>query len=284
MNDPKVIKDDSARSPFAGCFILIAAVAVMVFLIGFSVLTLFRQFNEIAKFTGEKPVPIELVSLENREADLNALAERVEHFRQQLDSDKETSLALSADDLNLAIAAYEPFKELRGTFRVTGIDAKTLSAAISFPLNGKPRLTRDGENGVVTSDSRYLNGTLFAVPHLLKREVVLSLDRIEVPGKKVAPEFTDQMSPYRITERYLKDPLIGPAMAKLTRVEISDGKVVLIRKPGENPVDLITNDQVDSASGRLFKTLGIAAACFLAFAGIIVLIGVRAKARKERNP
>ncbi|GAA5125923.1 hypothetical protein JIN84_14815 [Luteolibacter yonseiensis] len=284
MNDSKVIKDDSARSPFAGCFIFIAAMLVMVFLIGFSVLTLFRQFNEIAKFTGEQPVPIEITSLENREAEINALSERVEHFRQQLDGTEETSLALSADDLNLAIAAYEPFKELRGTFRVTSIDDKNINATISFPLNGKPRLTREGESGTITSDSRYLNGTMVAAPHLLKREIVLSLDRIEVPGKKVAPEFTNQMSPYRITERYLKDPLIGPAMAKLTRVELSGGRVMLIRKPGENPVDLITNDQVDSASGRLFKTLGIAAACFLAFAGIIVLIGVRAKARKARNP
>lgn len=286
MNDSKVTKDESARSPFAGCFILIAAVVVMIFLIGFSVLTLFRQFNEIAKFTDEKPVSIEITSLENREADLNALSERVESFRQQLDGDKETSLTLSADDLNLAIAAYEPFKELRGTFRVTSIDEKTINIAISFPLNGKPRLTRDEEKekGVITSDSRYLNGTLFASPHLLKHEVVLSLDRIEVPGKKVAPEFTNQMSPYRLAERYLKHPLIGPAMAKLTRVELSDGKVVLTRKPGENPADLITNNQVDTATGRLFKTLGIAAACFLAFAGIIVLIGVRAKAQKERNP
>ena len=56
MNQPKPVKDDSARSPFAGCAILIAALAVMVFLIGFSVLTLFRQFNEIAKFTDTKPV------------------------------------------------------------------------------------------------------------------------------------------------------------------------------------------------------------------------------------
>ena len=62
MNQPKPLKDDSARSPFAGCAILIAALVVMVFLIGFSVLTLFRQFNEIAKFTGDKPVPIEVSS------------------------------------------------------------------------------------------------------------------------------------------------------------------------------------------------------------------------------
>ena len=43
---------------------------------------------------------------------------------------------------------------------------------------------------------------------------------------------------------------------------------------------MITDEQVDSASGRLFTILGIAAACFLVFAGIIVLIGIRAKARK----
>lgn len=281
MNKLKASKDDSARSPFAGCAILIAALAVMVFLIGFSILTLFRQFNEIAKFTGEKPVPVEVTSLENQEAALNRLAERVEAFRQQLSGDTEASLALTADELNLAIAAYDAFKELRGTFRVTTIEGENLRIAISFPLNGKPRLTREGERGWLASDSRYLNGTMVARPTLLKREVVLSLDTIEVPGKKVAPEFIDQMSPYRITERYLLDPVLGPAMAKLTRVEVTGGKIVLTRKPGETPADMITDKQLDSAAARLFKVVGIAAACFLTFAGIIVFIGVRAKARKR---
>lgn len=281
MNKPKAIKDDSARSPFAGCAILITALAVMVFLIGFSVLTLFRQFNEIAKFTDGKPVPIEVTSIENQEAALNGLAERVEAFRQQLAGDSEASLALTADDLNLAIAAYDAFKELRGTFRVMSIGEENLRIAISFPLNGKPRFARDGEPGWIASDSRYLNGIMVARPTLLKREIVLSLDTIEVPGKKVAPEFIDQMSPYRITERYLLDPVLGPAMAKLTRVEVAGGKIVLTRKPGEIPADRITNAQVDSASTRLFTVLGIAAACFLAFVGIVVLIGLRAKARKR---
>ena len=281
MNKPG--KDDSARSPFAGCAILIAALAVMVFLIGFSVLTLFRQFNEIAKFTAEKPVSIDVTPVENQEAALNDLAERIEAFRQNLAGDTEAKLALSADELNLAIAAYDAFKELRGTFRVLGIDAGQMRIAISFPLNGKPRFARDGETGWIASDSRYLNGTLIARPNLLKREIVLSLDSIEVPGKTVAPEFIQQMSPYRITERYLLDPVIGPAMAKLTRIEVLDGKVVLIRRPNENPVDRITDQQVDSASGRLFTTIGIAAACFLTFAGIVVFIGVRTKARKARD-
>lgn len=280
MNPPNTSKDDSARSPFAGCAILIAALVVMVFLIGFSVLTLFRQSNEIAKFTVEKPVPIEVTPITNQEAAINDLARRVEAFRQQLAGDAATSLSLTADDLNLAIATYDTFKELRGTFRVLAIEGDKLRIAISFPLNGPPRLAREDESGWMTSDSRYLNGTMVARPALLKREVVLSLDTIEVPGKQVAPQFIEQMSPYRITERYLTDPVIGPAMAKLTRVEVIDGKIILSRNPNENPADRITDKQVDSASNRLFKTLGIAAACFLAFAGIIVLIGIRAKARK----
>lgn len=279
MNQPKAVRDESARSPFAGCAILIAALAVMVFLIGFSVLTLFRQFNEIAKFTAEKPIPIEVSSLENKEPELNNLAERIEVFRQQLAGDGETSLALSADDLNLAIATYDAFKELRGTFRVVRIEGETLHIAISFPLNGKPRLARKEEPGWIASDSRYLNGTLVARPHLLKHEVVLRLDAIEVPSKKVAPEFIDQMSPYRITERYLADKVIGPAMAKFTRVKVTNEKVVLTRMPHEIPADMITDAQVDSGSRKLFTTLGIAAALFLTFAGIIVWIGLRAKAR-----
>ena len=61
MTPSKPDRDASTRSPFAGCAIFIAAFAVMVFLIGFSTLTLFRQFREIAKFTDEKPLPIDVI-------------------------------------------------------------------------------------------------------------------------------------------------------------------------------------------------------------------------------
>src|SRR5688572_3882799 len=157
MNPSSTSKDDSARSPFAGCAILIAALAVMVFLIGFSVLTLFRQSNEIAKFTVGKPAPIEVTPIHNQEAALNELARRVEIFRQQLAGDAPTSLSLTADDLNLAIATYDAFKELRGTLRVLAIEGDKLRIAISFPLNGPPRLAREDEPGWIASDSRYLN-------------------------------------------------------------------------------------------------------------------------------
>jgi hypothetical protein len=269
--------DASARSPFAGCAILIAALLVMVFLIVFSILTLFRQFNEIAKFTAEKPVALEVSPLENQEAALNDLAERIESFRQQLAGDVQATLALTPVEMNLAIAAYAPFKDLRGTFRVLNAEGDTLRIAISFPLNGKPRLAREGETGWLTSDPRYLNATLVARPELLKREVVLKLDNLEVPGAAVPREFIEQMSPYRITERYLAHPELGPAMAKMTRVSIADGRLVFTRTPGETPADVISDAQVDSASSRFFTILGVAASLFLVFAGIIIFLGLRRK-------
>lgn len=279
MNRPTSSSEATARSPFAGCAILIAALFVMVFLIGFSIVTLFRQFNEIAKFTGEKPLPVQVSPLENQEAALNSLAERIEAFRQQLPGTGEATLALTPDELNLAIAAYEPFKDLRGTFRILSADDGILRIAISFPLNGKPRLAREGEGGWITSDSRYLNGILIAKPALLKREIVLKLDNIEVPGRAVPREFIEQMSPYRITERYLVDPVLGPAMGQLTRVGVADGKLVFARVPGEIPADVIGKEQVDSATTNFFVILGIAACVFLLFAGVVVMIGLRAKAK-----
>jgi hypothetical protein len=166
---------------------------------------------------------------------------------------------------------------LRGTFRVTGVDGGVMRIAICFQLNGKPRLSREGEVGWMSADPRYLIGTLVARPALLKREVVLQIDQIEVEGAAVPPEFIGHMSPYRLAERYLGDPVIGPAMAALTRVEISDGRLVFIKKPGEVPGDEIGRGEVDSSSRRLFTIFGIAATCFLSIAGLVVFMGMRKK-------
>jgi hypothetical protein len=270
----------NARSPFAGCAILIAALAVMVFLVVFSTWGLFRQYHEIVKFTAARPSPVEVSPLDGRDRDLIALAEKVERFRQDLGGEDEATLALTPDEINLAIAAYEPFAELRGTFRVIVVEGQALRIGISFKLNGKPRLARKGEQGWLASDPRFLNASLLARPRLLGRELVLKLDAIDVADAKVPVEFMEQMSPYRITERYLSDPVIGPAMAKLTAVEVSEGRVILRRKPGEMPGDRISDEQVDAAGSRLFTVLGVIACGFLALVGLLVFVGLRAKGRR----
>lgn len=267
----------TARSPFAGCAIFICVFVMMIFLIVMSVVTFFRQYAAIEKFTFEQPAPVEVSSVEDREAELNQLAERLENFRQQLIDDKDTSLALTADDINTALAVYEPLKELRGTFRVREIGDKDIRIDVSFPLNGKPRLSRDGEGGMFTTDNRYLNGTLAATPELFEGEVVLQISAIEVPGKTVVPEFVERMSPHRITERYKTDPVIGAAMKKLTGLSLADGTLILRRQEGEKILTTIDDKQVDSAAGRMFKFFAIGASFFLLFAAVIIFLGLRRK-------
>jgi len=278
-NEPKGVGD---KSPFAGCAILIAAVLVMVFLIGFSISVLFRQFNAIAKFTGEKPAVIELVPIEGREEELNKLAEKIEAFRQAAGDEESAELELNAEELNLAIAAYEDFKDLRGTMKVSEITSEAIRMEISFQLNGKPRLSKEGEGGWITSDPRYLNGTIVAEPGLLKREVVLQIRDIEVPGAEVAEQFIAQMSPYRIAERYVGDSGIGAVMPELTNVTLKQGAILFEKKAGEIAKDTVTNEQVDAASKRFFTFLGIAASIFLFFVAIVIFVGLRLKKKRDR--
>jgi hypothetical protein len=273
------ISDDktSDRSPLSGCAILLTALMVMVFLVVFSVMTLFRQYDEIVKFTSAEPKALEIESIENRKTELNALKGRMILFHEGLMGDGEASLALTPDEINLAINAFDAFRDLRGNFRVVGIDGDKLRIAICFRLNGKPRLGRPGEDAWMTSDPRFLIGTLVARPALLKREVVLRIDTIEVEGASVPEGFIGQMSPYRLAERYLEDPLLGPAMAALTSVKVVDGCLVLSKKPGEVPADEIGRDEVDSSGRRLFTVFGIVATGFLSVAGLVVFLGLRKK-------
>lgn len=271
----------SEKSPYAGCAILIAALLVMVFLIGFSISVLFRQSNEIAKFTAEKPIVVEVEPLEDREAELNRLAEKLETFRLAVDDDESAAMELTAEEMNLAIAAYEPFKDFRGTLRVASITPEEIQLEISFQLNGRPRLAKEGEGGWITADPRFLNGTMIAEPGLLNRELVLQLSDIEVPGKNVAPEFVAQMSPYRVAERYVGGEGIGGVMSKLTSVELGEGTVRFVKIAGVTPKDTVTNDQVDAASQRLFLFFGIAASLFLLFVAFVIFLGLRLKKRNE---
>jgi hypothetical protein len=269
----------SDRSPLSGCAILITAVLVLVFLMVFSVLTLFRQYEEIVKFTASVPRQLETSAIENRRAELDTLKGKIVLFHEGLLSGEgDVSLELTPDEINLAIDAFDVFRDLRGNFRVVRIDDDKLEIAICFRLNGKPRLGRKDEGLWVTSDPRYLIGTLVSRPALLKHEVVLQIDAIEVDGAQVPEGFIGQMSPYRLAERYISDPILGPAMSSLTSVRVEDGCLVFSKRTGEVPGDEIGRGQVDSSGRRLFAIFGTVAVVFLAVAGLVIFLGLRKKA------
>ena len=271
------------KSPFAGCAIFITVLAVVVFLIVFSVVVLFRQSNAISKFTDTKPTKAQIESIEDREQELNKIAEKIERFRISVMDGKSSVLELSVEELNLAIATYDAFKEMRGMLRVREITQDRMTFDISFKLNGRPRLAKKEEGAIVTSDPRYLNGILITEPSLMNNEVVLKVRDIDVTSGEVAKEFIEQMSPYRIAEKYVGDSDIGKVMATLTQVELADGVIRFVKVEGEITKDNFTNEEVDQSSHRLFKALGIAASIFLFFVAIIIFLGLRSKKRQGNS-
>lgn len=271
----------TARSPFAGCLILILALLMLLFLIGFSAWMPFRQAAEIEKFTAAAPAPLAIEPIEGNEARVNPLVERLETFRQQLHGDSAVAarIELDAADLNLAIAAFEPVQELRGSFRVREIAGDHLLIDICYKLNGRPRLARDDEEGTFASDPRYLIGTLKGRPQLMRRELVLKVDALDIPGAAVPEGFMNHFETLRIFEGSLKHPTLGPAMAAMTRAEVSGGKLVLSRIPGETPPDQVSDADMRQGGGRLITWLGIGASLFLAFAALMVFVGIRKQRR-----
>ena len=267
----------TARSPFAGCLILILALLMLVFLIGFTAWMPFRQATEIEKFTVAAPTPLAIDPIEGNEPKVNDLVARLEAFRNGLQDDatKPARIELSADDLNL--------EELRGSFRIREITADALLIDICYKLNGRPRRTKEGEEGLMSSDPRYLIGTIKGHPQLMRRELVLKVDALEVPGSVVPEGFMNHFSTLRIFEKSLKDPLLGPAMAAMTRATLEDGKMILARIPGEVPPDVVSDADFKKGGGRLITWLGIGACAFLAFAALMVFYGVRRQKKAERE-
>ncbi len=270
----------TARSPLSGCAILIGGVLMLVFLIGFSIWTPFRQAAEIERFTRESPVELEVEPVEGNPA-AEALRTRIRAFGEQLEEGEgEVRLGLGAEELNLAIALYPAMEELRGTFRVREIDDESMRIDICYGLNGRPRLARDDEEGFVTSDPRYLVGTIHGHPVLSGRELVLRVDELEVEGAEIPEGFMGHFSTLRLFEASKTDPEIGPAMARLTRAGIEDGRLVVARVPGEEPPGVVSDEAFRRGGSRIATFLGFGTLLFLLVAGTFAYRGYRRQLRE----
>lgn len=271
----------TARSPLSGCAILIAAVLMLLFLIGFSIWVPFRQADEIEKFTQPEPAPVPVVSLEDHENAATGLVEQLEVFRSALAGEETPArVELTALDLNLAIATFPQLEELRGTFFVREIAEDHLVIDICYRLNGRPRLARDGEPGPIAADPRHLVGTLHARPLLTNREFALDVIGLNVPGAEVPAGFMGHFSTLRIFERHLQDPVIGPAMGKLTRASLENGRLILARTPGEVPPNVVSDENFLASGAKIALFLVIGLLAFLLLGGVVLFFSYRARLRQ----
>jgi hypothetical protein len=261
-----------ARSPFAGCLILLILASVAIFLISVSAYSLIQQNKEIDAFTASAPTPLTLPMIEGNEAELNDLHARLQRFRDGLISSPEetTSIELTVADLNYVLATMSPLQDYRPYFSIKEIRDGAIIADHTRPMNGMPG------SGV----KRYLNGVVTLKPLLAENMLVFQVAELSVPGKTVPREFIAQIPPYRLGMDMQKDPLLGPVLEKLTAMEAVAGKLILRRLPGEVSQATVTDQQVDSAFMRILRVLVCG---FLIIAGLGIFFGLRAKAKKERS-
>ena len=174
-------KEISTKSPFAGCTIVIVGICTMIFLVVFVVWNLFKLDSEIEKFTTDTAVDTPVPELIDHAAAFNAFKAKLEIFKDAVGKEEDADLSLTPEEINIAIAAHDEFKDLRKTFSITSIEDDKLHIQISFPLRGKP----------MSGTMRYLNGTMIATPTLSGDEIVLTIEKIIVP---VAPKWKTHLT------------------------------------------------------------------------------------------
>ncbi|MDP0492444.1 MAG: hypothetical protein Q7Q71_15465 [Verrucomicrobiota bacterium JB023] len=215
-----------SHSPFAGCSIIIVAIVMMVFLVGFTIWSLFKVDAAITEFTQDEAVQTIVPDPAQYEKEFNDLSRRLEGFASNLSLGKKAELELTPLDLNLAIASYDRFKALRHTFSVAEIKEDEVAITIAYQLGSRPL----GEG-----KPRYLNGTMYGVPRLDTGHILLDLSRIDSLKGEVPEQFVAQLSDHQITAPYLEDKTIGPYLKQLTRLELTPGALIVEADPATAP-------------------------------------------------
>ena len=265
VNEPDPVQ---AQNPGAGCIIMIVALTSLAFLIGFGVWSLFKQHREITKFTGKSPQEIALPDLESNASAMIQLNAALETFRTEAGNKRAATLRLSPEDINLALAAFEDFGELRRTFSVKKITKDELHIEISFRMRGSP---------LNSDDYRYLNGTMITQPELSGGEIFFNVDRIEVPGKTVPDGFVGVFSPYRPAQVYLaNEEGVGPWMRQLTSLNLEEGFLTLSIEPSELPPE---SEPAEIQFGHILRAVILFTVVVLAFVATAIFAFKKSRAR-----
>ena len=120
-------EEQAARSPFAGCLILIVMGLVILVLISSAAYFLKKQTSSFVEFTEEEAKPTPVLKLEGREQAVNSLSNRLRHFAHEIENKRAAEIELSAEDLNLAVAQFDDLKNFRGQLSIESITPDLIS-------------------------------------------------------------------------------------------------------------------------------------------------------------
>jgi hypothetical protein len=208
---------------FYGCIIASVLAVLMLILLGILAFVAYRAMTQyIEQYTSTTPVTLPKVDMP--EEARQALKDRVEAFRKAVNAGTPSEpLVLTSDDLNVLISENE---DLKGAIYVT-VEGDEVKGKVSFPLD---------KLNIGMVRGRYLNGEADLKASLKDGVLIVTLDSIEVNGKRPPEEFLQGMRQQNLAKDAYKDQQTAEMMRKLESLEIKDGKIILkVRaKPGDS--------------------------------------------------
>jgi hypothetical protein len=170
----------------------------------------------VTEYTDTRPLELPAVSFSPEQQD--ALKNKIDTFKAALnDKGAAPPLHLSADEINALIAED---RELKGHAHVA-IEDNRVKAMLSLPMD---KLPLPGAAG------RYLNGTALLNVAVVNGQLFVTAQSVEVKGKPLPEDFMAGVRSRNLAEGAIKDPQTAALLAKIERLEVKAGEVIITPK------------------------------------------------------
>jgi hypothetical protein len=210
---------------FYGCIIASILAVLFAILMAVGAFLLYRFFGQMVnEYTSTAPQPLPTIEMPAEQ--VKTLKDRVEAFRKAVEAGTPTEpLVLTSDDLN---ALIDDNPELKGVIYVK-VENDAVKGQVSLPLD---KLEISMVRG------RYLNGEAEFKASLSNGVLIVTLESIEVNGKKIPDDFMKELRKQNLAKDAYKDEKTSEMIRKLESLEVKDGKIILkVRAKGSEPGD-----------------------------------------------
>ncbi len=288
MPDSAQAQKDAPRSPFAGCLILIVMAVVILVLISSAAYFLKKQTDAYKTFTDEEARPAPVADPKAHESEFNSLVNRLRHFDHEVNNGRAAELALSTQDLNLAIAHFDVLKSYRGQFHFEKITGTNISGTIHLPFNSTSKLPGFVRSSLgIESRENNLNGTFTGTPLLTDGKLILNVSEITPSKGEIPEELLSGISRFLISgelEQKAEDdpkniPELLKTLRKLTSIELREESLIFSYTPDSKPPSV--KEESDAMATKAKQLVALGAVIFiLTMILFFILMSRRQKAKR----
>lgn len=195
---------------FWGCASLLVIMAVVVTGIFLTSIYVYKTKIRplVSDYTSTQSVTLPVVELS--EGELTDARQRLENFQEAARSHQQTSIELTAREINGLINSNPEFREAKGKIYVT-LDNDRIGGEVSMPLDA------------FFLRGHYLNGRVVLGVTTDQNGLRVTIEHLELNGKTASPEVIEQLRSTNLAEHTSKDPQVRELITRIREVAVNNG-------------------------------------------------------------